>query len=606
MRTREIYENSIIEKRYKNLEGFFEDGFSLTSDDRFGKFRLEYSPWIRALCGWFEEPATDWIYLIQGSQTCKTTFLMGTLLYISQFVSGAVPCLWVQSTEDEAKQFISERLRLFLDESGKDAIKEKRWKQEAFRVHNAPVKVGYATAIATLRTKPARYIFGDECGIWKIPISYVKKRTRTFAGRRKGFFSTTPPFEGTHFSWKDATSCNFYQWWLPCPACGEFQTLKFANIKFEGKQPDGAWDYDQVKQTAYYECEHCGNHIKEKQKLELINRGKLVCVDPNTYRLVPEKACDSKTLQISSLYSIFTSWGELAVEFIKAKHAGIEALKIFYTDELAESPREFGESFKETDLSKYIDLARPSRRSIPGVDLITIGVDVQRKGELYFCVIAWKSGTIPSGHILEYGRIPWKNAQGDAEWNDLTTVVGQYENVCSVALDSSDGFVTRDIYDFVNWAGAPYLAIKDSSSQNVPVQYSSLEIDPITKNRMAFGQKIMLVHSAMIKDDIATAFKRNLGSPGAWSFPADTSEEFLKHLTNEHRTTEKRGIKTISVWKPKYSNAPQHWFSALVYGTAAMYEYKGYLQERRQESVAKKRENEVESKRWINVEGWKI
>ena len=112
----------VIEEQLNTLEeikilDFFKSGFTLTSDDRFAKFDLSLSPWIAALCEWFDDPKTDWIFLIQGSQTCKTTFMMGVLLHVSQNISGAVPCLWVSSLEEEAKIFVSDRLKPFLEGS---------------------------------------------------------------------------------------------------------------------------------------------------------------------------------------------------------------------------------------------------------------------------------------------------------------------------------------------------------------------------------------------------------------------------------------------------------------------------------------------------------
>jgi len=243
-----------IDEVYESLEpvsiiDFFETGFELTKDDRFQIFRLEFSPWIRALCHWWDDPLTPWIYLVQGSQTAKTTFMMGVLLYVSRYVSGAVPALWVQSTEEEASLFVSERLRQFLEDAG-SAIQN--WKKAAFRVGNCPLKVGFATTKNALRSKPARFLFGDETALWKELVSYVKKRARTYIGRQKGIFGSTPPDNPDHHSWASAIEGNFYQWWVECPICQHKQPLLLRNLKWKGKREDGSWDYSEVKKTAHY------------------------------------------------------------------------------------------------------------------------------------------------------------------------------------------------------------------------------------------------------------------------------------------------------------------------------------------------------------------
>ncbi|MCK5614106.1 phage terminase large subunit family protein [Candidatus Pacearchaeota archaeon] len=574
------------QSKFQCLEDFFIDGFKLTDDDRFKNFRLEYSPWISELCKWFDDPETPWIYLVQGSQTTKTTFLMGVLLYIAQYVRGAVPVLWVQSVEEEAKLFVTERLRPFLDEAGQAAIKKRSWKQTAFRVFNAAVKIGYATTKVTLRSKPARFVIGDECSLWKETIAYTKKRTRTFAGKRKGIYATTPPEDGEHHSWREATAGNFYQWWVPCPECLEFQGLKFSQLKWCEKDPEG-WDFDKVKESARYNCEHCGAKWDESYKLKLINAGKAVCIDYKTGK--PKKASnsDSKTMQVSSLYSLFSTWGEVACMFLEAKAAGPQTLKVFFTDELAEPAGDLGTSFIESELAKFI---KTGHEETPEVyNLYTAGIDVQRLGVLYYVIMGWKAGAIVSGHVLSYGVIPWKDEEGRDDWSPLLEVMANYKAVQVATIDSSDGEVTTIIYDFCNWAGAPFVPLKDSAQATEKVKYKIIEVTKRTKQRQTQGQRVLVVNSNQLKDDMAAAFRRLPGEPGAWSFPPNTSEEFLRHLTNEHRTFEKkRGGRTVSVWRPKYKGAPQHYFSAQVYAAAAMEEFKRNLQICKQAAPAQK------------------
>lgn len=581
-----------------SLLEFFRKGFKLTSDDRFQQFNIKFSPWISTLCEWFQDSKTEWIYLVQGSQTAKTTFMMGVLLWVSQYAKGAAPVLWVMAIEEEAKIFVTERLKQFLIDAGSDDAM-KSWKMKAFRFYNSLVKIGYASTKTTLRTMPCCYVFGDECGIWKESVSYVKKRTRTFRGRRKGIFATTPPENGEHHSWKEATAGNFYQWWVPCPDCGKFQGLIFSNIKFSGKDEAGNWDFSKVQLSARYACQYCDAKWHESQKLDIINSGKAVCVDFRTYDPVPEKKGDSKTLQISSKYSVFTPWGQLAVDFLTAKKSGPKALKIFFSDELAEVQKIIGVSFRQHELKKYIDISRLSGFR-HGYSLITAGVDIQRLGELYYVISGWRSGVIPAADVLQYGRLRWKDINGQPKWDELLELIGQYPGLKVCALDASDGVVYPTIIDFCAYAGDPYIALKEVPSLYTRILYKAIQVDPVTKQKVAFGHRLLQVNSHLIKDDIASAFGRMAGDPGAWTFPGETTDEFLKHLTNEHRTTEKRGSRVVTVWKPKYAKAPQHWFSALVYSCAAMDDWRYILQKKRQvESKPVKKEKQPT--RWINA-----
>lgn len=566
--------------RYSSLLEFFEQGFTLTEDDRFKKFDLRFSPWIRVLCNWFDDPNVDWIYLSMGSQVAKTTFMMGTLLYVSQYVRGAVPCMWVQAVEELAKIFISKRLKPFLDNSGSEALSSGKWKNEAFRVYNAAVKVGISTSEATLRTHPARYVFGDEYSIWEQTIQYVMQRTRTFEGCRKGIFGSTPPRDPNHHCVQQIRSGNWWQWWVPCPACSVYQPMLFANLKwYQKKHEDENWDYEKVKETARYKCRECGELWSEQQKLEIINLGKAVCVDCETYEQVSPKVCDSNTLQINALYSVFTSFGQLAKNFLTAKAAGSEALKTFFTDELAEIPEAVGtESLKELELGKY---QHPTRRSgyQDGFALYTVGVDVQRTGKLYYVIQGWQSGGIVSGHTLKHGTVSWRDGNGLPSWKSLMAELAPWQHcLYAVGIDSTDGVVAQDVFDFCYWSGKLYVPIKDTGSGQLLKVTRRSSADFRGRENSQRQVSVLVINSSMIKDDIAAAFLRAPGEPGAWSFPSDCDETFLRHLANEKRATIKQNGRVVTKWIPRYSGAPQHYFSALVYATAVMEEQRYRIQ----------------------------
>jgi len=592
-----IIENALILPEFGTIQEFFEHGFNLTDDDRFKKFELRYSPWITLLCDWFDDFNVDWIFLIFGSQTSKTTFMMGALLYISQYVDGACPALWVMSTENEVRDFVKDRLRNFLDESGKEAIKGNNWKISSFRLYNSSVKCGYASNKTTLRTKPCRFVFGDECGLWRESTSYIKKRTRTFAGKRKGIFATTPPDNPNHHSWKEATIGNFYQWWVECPNCKKIQAILFKHLRWTGKdKTTGAWDYKEVLESTKYQCPFCLAYWDEKNKLNTINTGVGICVDPETYKQVEPTGLKQKTLQISALYSIFTTWGQLAVDFLTAKKGGIESLRIFMTDELAETIKEQGESIQPNKLSKYE--ANRSKGFIAGYDIYTAGIDVQRKGELFWVVVGWKKGSVYSGHILDYGIASWKDENNKANWNGLMKTFQPFlSNIYRCTIDASDGLVTQEIQDFVTWAGSPFMALKDrGSTYSKKLEFKDTHKGIAGNRKHKFVEKIMFINSGLIKDEIATALTRHPLANGAWTFPKGTELRFYQHLGNEIRINQKGKYK----WIPKYSNAPQHWFSALVYATVAKEDVRNLLIE---PDITYKKVNKVIHKRGVRNKG---
>lgn len=563
--------------KFNTFKEFLQHGFNLNKEDVLSTFKIEFSPWLNTVADWLDDYETEWINLAQATQTAKTTLPMGFLLYASQ--KEPVRFLWTQSTEEEAKQFITDRLKPYIEDYSSEAITKKSWRIEAFKVFKARVKIGFASNEQSLRQTPAKYVVGDECSIWKASISVVKKRTRTFEGRgRKGIFVTTPPKDPNHHSWKEFCQANFYRWYVECPKCGDSQPLVMSGLKFEGRDGKG-WDYQRVKESTRYQCRRCKDlWHDETQKLSIINTGRAVCVDPeNGYREKAEqKGNTAKTLQISALYSVFTPWGETACNFLQAKHAGGETFKNFITDELAEVPIDLDstESLQDEVLARFVDYSRKSGFTT-GYDVYTGGVDVQRNGELYCSVYGWKSGVIPTGHLLLHGCVSWQGGNFQQKWANLLHFFAPFQShLARVAIDATDGLVSQDIYDFCNYAGRPYIALKDSTTLHLKTCIKTI-IPEMNGKKINKPQLVLLANSDKIKDDIASSFQRAPGEVGAWSFPGDVSGEFLKALTTEHRTTDKRGK---SSWCLKYSHAPNHYFSTMVYGCAAMEEFRIILQ----------------------------
>lgn len=569
---------------------FFQRGFNVPAkDNRFDQFQLQFSPWVSCLCSWFDDPTIDWVYLIQGSQTCKTTFLEGALLYVSKYISGACPAFWAMSTEDEAKHFIDARLKPFLDDAAKESIS--KWKERAFRLNNSLVKIGYAGNKTSLKSHPARFIFGDECAGWRVPPRYLRKRTRTFSNSRKGFFATTPPDAVEHASWGEATAGDFYQWWVKCPACNRLQPLLFKNLRFSGAKIAGNWDFERLRDVTFYQCQYCSARWKEDQKLAIINSGEPICVDCSTYEPKQDSGCATKTLQVNALYSVFCRWADIASDFIDAKQAGQESFRIFVTDELAEVMSHMGEEIHVSKVRRLCDATRV-KGDLGNYDLYTAGVDLQETGALYCSIVGWKAGASPTAHVITYFCVSWKTGSVTPNWDLFLEELAPYQHkIVGCALDASNGKDYQSICDFVNFTGAPFIALKEVPKQATKTRWVTLEVDPITRQRCTTGQKLLEVNSHLIKNDIASAFDRGNGTVSSWSLPGDTEDTYLLHLTNEVPTDEiRRGVKTL-VWKPKYKHAPQHYFSSLVYAVAVAEDYRLDLQR-----ATKRSKNTVKSK----------
>lgn len=98
-----------------------------------------------------------------------------------------------------------------------------------------------ANSPASLASTPIRYLFLDEVdkfpGATKKeadPVSLAIERTKTFFNR-KIFMASTPTLK-TGPIWKAKEEADAEKhYFVPCPHCGEFIELKFAQIKWPSK-----------------------------------------------------------------------------------------------------------------------------------------------------------------------------------------------------------------------------------------------------------------------------------------------------------------------------------------------------------------------------------
>jgi phage terminase large subunit GpA-like protein len=142
-----------------------------------------------------------------------------------------------------------------------------------------------------LRSMAARYLFLDEVDAYPgdvdgegDPVNLAFARTRTFA-RRKILIVSTPKITGQSRIETAFADSDQRRYWVPCPYCREYQTLKLAQLR---------WPKDEPERTRYI-CEHCSGEIENHHKHSMLAQGEWRATVPG-----PGKAAG---FHLSSLYS---------------------------------------------------------------------------------------------------------------------------------------------------------------------------------------------------------------------------------------------------------------------------------------------------------------
>lgn len=390
-----------------------------------------------------------------------------------------------------------------------------------------------AGSAANLAEIPARYIYGDEIDRWEVsvdqegdPVELAETRTSTFGRNAKIYYSSSPTLEGasriaTLFAQSDQR--NFY---VPCPHCGEFQTLEWESLWIA---PDFS--------SAAYVCKHCAVHIEENYKSEMLAKGEWRARSPG----------DGETVgfTISALYAPlgWVSWLALAKQYAKAKEADEkgdpEPMQVFYNTRLARTWDNIKERVQADELRARAEAY--SLRTVPDqVLLLTAAVDTQ-DNRLELKIEGWGAG-------MERWIIDYQVIHGDpavqGTWDALDEILltplrrsnGLNMTIRGTAIDSG-GHYTQDVYEFCRKRKYRMVfAIRGASKPGRPIiaaTPSKVDINRRGKIEKG-GAELWMVGTDTAKDWLHSRWKIAKG-PGGIHFSADLPEDFYTQICSERR-----------------------------------------------------------------------
>jgi phage terminase large subunit GpA-like protein len=386
-----------------------------------------------------------------------------------------------------------------------------------------------------LRSMAARYLFLDEIDAYPgdvdgegDPVNLALARTRTFA-RRKVLMISTPKITGRSRIEAAFAESDQRHYWVPCPHCREFQTLKFAQLQWPKGEPE----------RAIYICEHCAGEIQNHHKHQMLPLGEWRAAAPG-----PGKAAG---FHLSSLYSPvgWFSWSDAAGMFVEAQKDPAR-LQVFVNTVLGETWAIQGEA---PDWQRLYDRREEYKvGAVPcGGLLLTAGIDVQ-KDRIEMEVVAWGRGK--ESWSVNYLVLEGATAE-TAVWEKLTaalqthypTSFGGTTVIAQAAIDS--GYASQEVYAWTRKYGSSQIVvIKGDSRSPAPVgQPSPIDVGPQGKH-IRYGVKVWPVNSAMVKEELfrwlrldrPTAESGETYPAGYCHFP-QYGEEFFKQITAEQLVT---------------------------------------------------------------------
>lgn len=505
----------------------------------------------------FTDPLIEKIVLCFGAQLGKTETELNMIGYALDQTSS--PTMMVYPTDTIAKFASDKRVQPMIKsvKSISDKFDENSKLLELdFNNGNYMVLVG-ANSPSSLSSRSIKYLFFDEidkypafAGKEADPIKLATERTKTFVDKKIVMVST-PTVESGNI-WQAFMSANERrQYYVPCPHCGVSQTLKFKQIKWPEEHNDNA---DMIRDTAYYECEHCGERIYDKHKMEMLRSGEWRAVNKSQSKV------RSVSYHLSSIYSPWVTFGDVAYEFKNSKDTPATLMN-FINSWLAEPWR--SSKTKSTQNLEFTQSSYPCGVVPDKAVLLIASVDVQLD-HFWWEVRAYAPGV--KSYLIDYGQA--------STWEDLEEIIinreypseyGEPRQVMKAGIDS--GFRTDEVYQFCSRFPEVCIPVKGSSNHSTmaaPYTMTSLE------KGVVGGLKLYVLNTDYWKDFIFARMIRSADEVGTIHLYKDCPQEYSDHLRSEEKQ-EIRNVKTGAVtvqWKPLTSHPVNHLLDTCTYNAA--------------------------------------
>lgn len=479
------------------------------------------------------------VIFMKSAQVGATEILNNIVGYYMQHQPA--PMLILQPTLEMGKAWSKDRLSPMLRDSPclQHMVGEKRSKDSDNTILHKTFPGGHLTvaganSAAGLASRPIRVLLADEVDRYPVsagaegdPLNLAMKRTTTF-WNRKIYVCSTPTIAGESRIEAAFEESDKRFFWIPCPHCDEYQTLKWANVVWPKNEPH----------NAKYACDHCGAEIADGQKPSMLRKGQWIA---------EKETQGTAGFHISEIYSPWVKFGEMATAFLEAKK-NTETLKTWTNTALGEVWTEQGD---ELDPASIFRRAASYDKAPADVLCVTCAVDVQ-DDRLECEVKGWgieeESWTL--SHDIFYGdpgRLElWKRLH-DHLRSTYDSQDGRKLRINCTVIDSG-GHYTDAVYRFVAANSGRIYAIKGVGGPGRPV------VGRPSKANKA-GITVFPIGVDTAKELVFGRLKIDTPGPGYMHFPDSLDEEYFLQLASEKRVrTVKRGVSTYKWQKTRRRN----------------------------------------------------
>lgn len=514
---------------------------------------IKLAPYMREVADAIGDPAVERVTCLKSARIGWTTLMGGAVAHFMVRDPCRVLTLW--PTESDARGWIVSDLEPIFEDS--PALRDKLPMPHPGRSdrttllhrigeNGAALTVVGAGAPRNLRRHSARVLIVDEADACLElsegdPISLAIQRTLSFPDR-KILVGSTPLDEATSHVCRLYAQSDQRVFEVPCPDCGAFSEVRWADIEWPEDRPD----------CAGWRCPHCRTLVAEKHKARMVQRGR--------WRALRPEITGHRGYRINALVSNLphATWAKLAAEFLRAKDDPT-TLRVFVNTILGEPWREDeGGGLDESALAARVE----DFDHVPAdVLALTLGVDVQAD-RLEATLCGWSRDNVcyVLTHVVLWGTT---DSEDSEVWHELDGLLrqrwphpnGGQLKIDAAAIDAGDG----GRFDVVSAFAAPRLRHRVFAIKGASGFARSAIARARTKGRPLFIVGVDALKARLFdKLTAGTAIRFSRDLPGEW----------FEQLTSERRVVRMaRGKPTVRFERIPGKDAEA--LDCMVYATAA-------------------------------------
>lgn len=536
-----------------------------------GPWRHEYAPHTVKIMEMFGAEHVRELWFCGVEQSGKTNTMLNCLAWAIEHLHGNI--YYLMPAEKEADKITGGKLRPMLEKSPRLAgyLSERKDDTTLARIYlknGITIFPAHANSAGSLASWPARCAFGDEVDKYPAlvgkeadPITLVKKRTRTYRGRHKHFFSSTPAGK---FIWREGV-CKCHQVWayrVRCPHCQELIRMDAEHLLLEPGDTVESIELDGCE----YGCNSCGAIITEQQRLQAIRTGAWVAIKGGELTR-PEKV----GFHHRAWDCLDISLREIAAAWLKAKNGGLSAKIAWANGYEAVDYEHVQQDRQEERILRLVDPALP-RATVPReTSCLLLLVDTQKHGFRYQVWACGWGDPIPVA-VIDRGFVHKFAHLADLAAKTWCDADGLEHRILAGWIDSGGGTDphrpkhsrTQAVYLFCK-KHPVFHPLKGRRTQAQPWSITRLDYMPTGAGKkvpIPGGLSLYLVNVTLYKGELATALEVEAGDPGALRLHAEIGQDYAAQMCAEYQ--DERGY-----WICPGNKANHDW-DISVYGFAAI------------------------------------